>query len=96
MLNIYLIIISRVNMNRNKIHVLGTSKQIIDFVEDLSVFVEHVHIIEIHPESFSFTLGVKVPMWYRYLLGWWLKMKIKSEVTPRLPVAVTFDFKLHN
>jgi hypothetical protein len=80
-------------MNPIKPHILDTSKQVIDFLESISIFIEHVHITEVHSGGFSFC--VKVPIWYKYLFGWWLRMKVKKEFPSRLPIGITFDFKLH-
>lgn len=73
---------------------LDTTKKIIEFVENLSVFIEHVYISEVHAGGFSFK--VKIPVWYQKLFGWYLKQKIKKRVGDRMLVGITFDFKFYN
>jgi len=73
---------------------LDTAKKIIEFVENLSVFIEHVYISEVHAGGFSF--NVKVPVWYHKTLGWWLKKRINKKVGERMLLGVTFDFKIYN
>lgn len=77
----------------NNIKIFTKTKQIIDFVESLSIFVEHVHITEVHDGGFSFR--VKVPFWYKKLFGWWIKMRIKNKLGPKIPHPIKFEFEIH-
>lgn len=73
---------------------LDTSKKIIEFVESLSVFIEHVYILEVHNGGFTFM--VKIPIWFQKTFGWWLRRKIKKRVGERMLLGVTFDFEFYN
>lgn len=73
---------------------LDTSKKIIEFVENLSVFIEHVYISEVHTGGFSFM--VKIPVWFQKTLGWWLRRRIKNKVGDKMLLGVTFDFEFYN
>ncbi len=76
------------------INKLDTTKKIIEFVENLSVFIEHVYISEVHEGGFTFK--VKIPSWYQFMFGWWLKRKIYKQVNKRMLLGVAFDFKFYN
>lgn len=80
-------------MEYRDMHTLSTTKQILGFLESLSVFIEHVYITDV--SSIGFKFCVKVPLWYKLIFGWWIKNKINKELKSRLPLSISFDFNLH-
>ena len=71
--------------------VLYTTKEILDFVKSLSYFIEWVRIVKIEGAKFYFE--VKIPLWYRWTFGYFLRKKIEKELGYRVPIGISFEFK---
>lgn len=70
--------------------ILYTTKEIINFVKSLSYFIEWVRVIKVEDKKFYFE--VKIPLWYRWTLGYFLKKKIYKELRERIPASINFEF----
>lgn len=73
-------------------HRLETTDQIIRFLENLAYHIEKVTITDVEGNRFFFV--VTVPMWYKIIFGYFLKKKIRKELSFRMLVGVEFDFEL--
>lgn len=69
---------------------LYRTKEIVDFVQSLSYFIEWVEITKVENQKFYFE--VKVPVLFRLVFGYFLKNKINRELNKRLPIGITFEF----
>lgn len=73
---------------------LETSQQVIRFIENLAHHIEYVKIDEVSGYEFHFM--VKVPGWYKFAFGYFLRKKIQREVSKRMYMGVVFTFDLYS
>ena len=73
---------------------LDTTEKIVRFIENLAHYIESVTITDIEGNRFFFV--VTVPMWYKLSFGYFLKKKIRKELTARMFIGVEFDFELES
>lgn len=71
---------------------LENSAQIVRYLEGLSYFISHAKITEVYPGGFFFI--VKVPMWYKWIMGWKLKKRIEIGLRERMYDSISFRFKI--
>ncbi len=69
-----------------------TAKDLIDYIDSLSYFVDGVYIKDVKPGYFTF--DVDVPFWYRIFFGKKLKKEIEKKVKDRLVIGVVFEVKI--
>lgn len=75
-------------------NVLSTTKDLLDFIRKQSYFIEDVRIEKVEPLKFTFS--VQLPMWYKFLFGYFLKRTIQKELSNRIPIGVLFDFYFYS
>jgi len=73
---------------------LETSQQVIRFIEGLAYHIEFVYVDKVDYNSFHFM--VKVPGWYKFAFGYFLRKKIQREVSKRMYMGVVFTFDLYS
>lgn len=75
-------------------HIIITTKDLVEYVKSLSYYIERVMITSVEDRKFKF--AVQVPYWYKCTLGFFLKREIKSNIQTRMPIGVDFDFILYS
>lgn len=74
--------------------ILDTTNKIVRYLEGLSYFIDEVRITKV--ENWSFTFRVKLPLWFKFLLGWFVRMEIERKLKQRIPAGITFKFELYS
>ena len=69
-----------------------TAKDLIDYIDSLSYFVDGVYIKDVKPGYFTF--DVDVPFCYIIFFGKKLKKEIEKKVKDRLVIGVVFEVKI--
>lgn len=71
---------------------LENSAQIVRYLESMSYFISYAKITEVYPGGFFFV--VKVPTWYRWIMGRNLKKRIEFDLRERIYDSISFEFKI--
>ncbi len=71
---------------------LSTSAQIIEYIKDLSHFINHVRIVKVYPGGFLFE--VNVPLWYKLVFKKRLSENIQKNLSERMITGIGFKFKI--